>query len=106
MLIISRRNQVGMWAPGQGGSSTPVRPWDQAFCQYIADATGRRVSAGPVEATAVGNAMIQLKALVAFPDEGAQRELLRRSFRIQCYEPKETKVWDRMYAKYREIVKR
>ena len=95
-----------MLAPGQGGSSTPVRPWDQAFCQYIADATGRRVSAEPVEATAVGNAMIQLKALVAFPDEGAQRELLRRSFRIQCYEPKETKVWDRMYAKYREIVKR
>ena len=79
---------------------------DQAFCQYIADATGRRVSAGPVEATAIGNAMIQLKALGAFPDEGAQRELLRRSFRIQCYEPKETKVWDRMYTKYREIVKR
>jgi len=28
---------------------------DKAFCQYIADATGKTVSAGPVEAAAIGN---------------------------------------------------
>ncbi|MEY8491686.1 rhamnulokinase family protein [Lachnospiraceae bacterium 29-91] len=79
---------------------------DRAFCQYIANATGKRVSAGPVEATAIGNAMIQLKALGVLTDEDSRAKLLCRSFSIECYDPKETEVWDKMYEKYRKIVNR
>lgn len=76
---------------------------DEAFCQYIANATGKAVSAGPVEATAVGNGLIQLKALGAVEDEEQAARIIRNSFAVKKYWPKDGELWDRMYGRYREI---
>ena len=55
--------------------------------QWLADATGRRVVAGPVEAAALGNAVIQWRTLGAVSDLAAARHLIARMPEITTYEP-------------------
>jgi len=58
------------------------------LCQLTADATGRAVLAGPVEATALGNIAVQARAAGAAPLELAgMRELIGRSAGITRYQP-------------------
>lgn len=78
---------------------------DQTFCRFIANATGKNVSAGPVEATAAGNALIQLKSLGILEDEKDKPDIIKKSFDIWYYRPEETEKWDQMYQKYTKIVK-
>lgn len=62
--------------------------------QMSADACGVTVVAGPVEATGVGNALVQGIALGVLPNLPAARELVRRSFPLQHYQPLDTAAWD------------
>ena len=68
--------------------------------QFAANATGRTVVAGPVEATAIGNLLMQAIALgyVASLDEG--RAIVRRSFDVSTYDPVDGAAWDAAYARY------
>jgi rhamnulokinase len=70
------------------------------LCQFAAAATGRRVVAGPVEATAIGNVVMQAIALghVGSLEEG--RELVRRSFEVTLYEPRASGQWDDAYVRF------
>ncbi len=70
---------------------------NQLLCQLTADATGRLVVAGPVEATAVGNIVMQALArgYVASLDEA--RQVVRRSFDVVTYEPGDVSGWDEAY---------
>ncbi|MBN1659482.1 MAG: rhamnulokinase [Anaerolineae bacterium] len=68
--------------------------------QLTADATGRTVVAGPVEATAIGNVLVQAIALGHLPDLAAGRALVRRSFALDTYEPRHTLAWDEAYERY------
>ncbi|RMG25952.1 MAG: rhamnulokinase, partial [Armatimonadetes bacterium] len=57
--------------------------------ELTAQATGKSVILGPVEATAVGNALVQLAALRGVPDSLDElRAVVRRSFRLETVEPK------------------
>ena len=76
------------------------------FCQFIANATGKTVSAGPVEATAVGNAMIQMKALGKLQNEKENAGIIQSSFDIIKYKPQDLELWDKMYQKYKIITER
>jgi len=59
------------------------------LCQLIADATGLPVVAGPVEATAVGNLLVQGRALGALSgDLDALRALIRQTQHLTRYEPR------------------
>jgi rhamnulokinase len=59
------------------------------LCQLTADATGRTVLAGPDEATALGNALIQAQALgLIAPGPEARRAVARASARPRRYEPR------------------
>jgi rhamnulokinase len=64
------------------------------LCQMIADACGREVVAGPVEATAIGNLLVQLTASGNAVDLRTLREVVRNSFDLAQYTPKDTTAWD------------
>lgn len=71
------------------------------LCQYAADACGIPVVAGPVEATAVGNALMQALASGRIGDLGQAREIVRSSFPLRRYEPDTAtaRVWDEAAAR-------
>jgi rhamnulokinase len=61
---------------------------NELLCQLTADACGIPVEAGPVEATALGNVLVQARALgVVGGDLAAMRSLLRRTQDVRRYEP-------------------
>jgi rhamnulokinase len=67
------------------------------LCQLTADACGMPVVAGPVEAAALGNVLVQARALGAAPDDlDGMRELLRRTQNLRRFEPARagTRAWD------------
>jgi len=58
------------------------------LCQLTADACGLPVEAGPVEAGALGNVLVQARALGAVaPDLTAMRSLLRATQPVRRYQP-------------------
>lgn len=71
--------------------------------QLSANATGRTVIAGPVEATAIGNLLIQAIALGHLPSLAALRTVVRNSFDVQTYQPKNANSWSGAYEQFREI---
>jgi sugar (pentulose or hexulose) kinase len=76
--------------------------------QLTADATGRRVLTGPVEATALGNILMQLLAMGQIGSLQEGRALIRRSFPLDAYEPGtgEQGAWDRAYERLSALMDR
>jgi rhamnulokinase len=75
--------------------------------QFTADATGRRVLAGPAEATALGNIAMQILAMGAASSLAEVRAMVDRSFPVEIFDPRETDKWERHFARfkhYTEIV--
>jgi len=72
--------------------------------QFVADCTGRRVVAGPSEATAIGNILVQ--AMGAGESGGLEevRRVVRNSFAPATVEPHPSADWERAYERYRRIV--
>jgi rhamnulokinase len=64
------------------------------LCQMTADATGRLVLAGPDEATAIGNALVQVMALGHLGSLADLRAVVRRSVMIRTYEPRPDDRWE------------
>ncbi len=62
--------------------------------QATADATGCRVLAGPIEATALGNVIVQLAALGAVRNIAEGRGLVASAFPPEEFTPRATQVWD------------
>lgn len=71
--------------------------------QFTADATGRTVVAGPVEATALGNILVQAMALGILPSLAEGRALIRRSFDVKIFEPCKVDAWDAAYERYLKL---
>ncbi|MFM8414570.1 MAG: rhamnulokinase family protein [Planctomycetota bacterium] len=67
---------------------------NRLLCQMIADATGRPVVAGPVEATAIGNLLVQLLARDGRVDLRAVRQVVRDTFEPARYEPRDAARWN------------
>ncbi len=68
--------------------------------QFAADAIGRTVVAGPVEATALGNVLVQAVALGHIDSIAAGREVVARSFELKTFAPRDTAAWDAAYRRY------
>jgi rhamnulokinase len=77
---------------------------NRQLCQFAADACGRRVVAGPVEATATGNVMMQAVAAGDVGSIAEAREVIRRSFPVDEYEPRNTAAWDEGYERFLKVV--
>jgi rhamnulokinase len=70
--------------------------------QFTADATGRKVIAGPAEATALGNIAIQILATGRASSLQEVRAIVDRSFPTEIFEPRETNEWDRQAARFEQ----
>lgn len=76
---------------------------NRRLCQYTADACGRRVLAGPVEATATGNIAMQAITDGAITSVAQARDLIRSSFAVDEYQPRNTAQWDAAYQLFESV---
>ena len=74
--------------------------------QFTANATGVTVLAGPQEGTALGNIMVQAKAVGEVKDIWDMRRIIANSLELVQFEPEDKAIWDAAYKKYLEIVAR
>ncbi len=77
---------------------------NRQLCQAAADACDRRVVAGPVEATAIGNLMMQAVATAEVGSIAEAREVIRRSFQVEEYEPQNTAAWDEACERFLSVL--
>lgn len=76
---------------------------DSFLCQMTADAANVPVIAGPIEATAMGNATAQLVALGQLSNLEQARSVIRNSFEPLEYLPIEPEVWSKQYLKIQKL---
>jgi len=72
--------------------------------QFTANATGLTVLAGPVEATALGNVIVQAMAKKVIGSLQEGRELIARSFQVKTFHPQQKNVWQEMYEKNKSLL--
>lgn len=77
---------------------------NRLLCQLTADACRRTVLAGPVEATAAGNVMLQMIALGELRSVAEGRDLIRRSTEIVEYTPNPSDRWDEAYERFTRLL--
>ncbi len=73
---------------------------NRLLCQMAADACNRPVVAGPTEATAIGNIMMQCVSLGDVGSIAEAREVIRNSFEVTTYEPQNPAIWDEAYERF------
>lgn len=71
--------------------------------QFAADCTGRTVLAGPAEATAAGNILVQALGSGAIASLQEGRRIVRQSLPYEVVLPKPAADWDRAYEKFRTL---
>jgi len=109
-LVLAYRRHVRRAAEVAGRSVEVVHvvgggSQNALLCQLTADALGLPVLAGPAEAAALGNALVQARALGAdLPDLAAMRALVRRTHEVRRYEPRPGLDWDAAERRVREAV--
>jgi rhamnulokinase len=72
--------------------------------QFTANACGRPVVAGPIEATALGNVLVQARASGALSSLAEMRSIVRASSALKTYEPREQPAWREAYGRFSELV--
>jgi rhamnulokinase len=81
-----------------GGAANPL------LCQLTADLTGRPVLAGPVEATAVGNLLLQARATGAVTSLAEIRDVVARSLPPRRFEPRDRAAAGTAYERFRALL--
>jgi rhamnulokinase len=108
-LALKFRQVLGMCESLVGGRIETIHivgggTKNRQLCQAAADACGRRVVAGPVEATATGNVMMQAVAAGDVGSIAEARDVIRHSFAVEEYEPHNTAAWDEAFGRFERIV--
>jgi rhamnulokinase len=73
------------------------------LCQLAADACDRPVVAGPVEATALGNVLVQMLGLGLLGSLSEGRAIVRRSFDVRTFEPRQPERWHEPYERFMQL---
>jgi rhamnulokinase len=73
--------------------------------QFVADATGLPVIAGPAEATAIGNILVQAIGAGELRNLQDLRAVVRNSFAPQAFEPHPTSEWQEAYVRFCRLVR-
>jgi rhamnulokinase len=71
--------------------------------RFTANAIGLPVVAGPAEATAIGNALMQAKGLGVVKSLDEMRSIIRRSVSPETFQPDATSLWDGAYQQFLRI---
>lgn len=74
------------------------------LCQMTANASKRKVLAGPVEATALGNIAVQLMTLGEIKDVEEARRIIANSEQTNEYIPQDQEKWDNAYERFKTII--
>ncbi|MGQ0635930.1 MAG: rhamnulokinase [Planctomycetaceae bacterium] len=74
--------------------------------QFTANACGRPVVAGPVEATALGNVLVQARADGEIASLADMRRVVAASSDLKRYEPRERDAWQAAYGRFCELIAR
>ena len=77
----------------------------ELLCQMTANSIGLPVITGPIEATALGNILIQLVALGELKNLDEGRALIARTEPVRRYQPEDTALWNRAFKRYKTILK-
>jgi len=77
---------------------------NKLLCQLSANAIGRPVIAGPVEATAIGNILMQAVGDGTLGSLSQAREVVRNSFAPETYEPMEREQWEAAYERFMKLL--
>jgi rhamnulokinase len=77
---------------------------NELLCQLTADACDREVLAGPVEATAIGNVLVQAVGLGVLGSLAEGREVVRQSFEVRRYAPANPGAWQGPYERFRALL--
>jgi sugar (pentulose or hexulose) kinase len=72
---------------------------NELLCQFTANALGKKVVTGPIEATASGNILMQAIATEQITSLAEARQIIRNSFELKEYEPQDTELWQKQYKK-------
>lgn len=70
--------------------------------QFTADATGKRVLAGPAEAAVLGNIGVQMIATGGAAGLQEAREIIDRSFRTEIFDPSDGATWERAAERFQQ----
>ena len=76
-----------------GGSKAEI------LCQFVANACGRKVVAGPDEATAIGNITVQLISIGAASSLDEAKNIMASASKMREYLPQNHEEWDVKYQK-------
>lgn len=77
---------------------------DGFLCQLTADSIDMPVVAGPVEATALGNIILQLIALGEISGVNEGRQLIAKTHKLNHFNPSHTDEWDSAYGRFVSII--
>jgi rhamnulokinase len=77
---------------------------NELLCQYASNATNLPVYAGPTEATAIGNIMMQAKAMGAVSSLCEIRQIVFDSFETKIFYPEDVILWNTEYQRYKDFI--
>ena len=77
---------------------------NELLCQYSANALELPVIAGPTEATAIGNILIQAKAMQTVASLEEIRTMVGNSFDTKTFEPQDSERWKVQLKRFKDIV--
>lgn len=77
---------------------------NRLLCQMTANATGRLVLAGPIEATTIGNALVQLITMGELDHVGQARQMVSQMGQLERYEPEEIERWEEMFCRFGDLI--
>lgn len=97
MEDLTDKKYTGLHIVG-GGSNNSL------LCQFTSNAIERPVWAGPSEATAIGNIIVQYIALQQIGSLQEARQIVKKSFPIVTYEPENMDQWNDAYTRFIRIV--
>ena len=108
-LALKYQSVLGMLESLTGGAIEIVHvvgggTQNKLLCQMTADACQRPVIAGPMEATAIGNLLVQLIANGAVASVAEAREIVSNSFTSDTYTPDNSYDWNEAAERFAGIL--